>query len=97
MRHRVSGGCAAGLALAAGLAAVPADARTGRDEGARAALSRQPVRVVRDHRAPSETAGGGVTVSPTPSRSGGSSRSPVVRDHRGGCDRGVRRPGGCAS
>ena len=49
---------------------------------------------VRDHRGSS--GGGGVTVSNTPGRFGGYSRNPTIRDHRGGCDQGVRRPGGCA-
>jgi hypothetical protein len=99
MNHRVFGGCAVTLALGVALAALAgaAEARAAPDDGARAGVSRQPVRVTRDHRAPSGAAQGGVAVGTTPSRSGGSGRHPVVRDHRGGCERGVRRPGGCAS
>ena len=80
------------LALAAGSAA---EAQSGYGGGF--SVSRQPTPVIRDHRGSSGGQGGGVTVSDTPSRFGGHSRNQVIRDHRGGCDYGVRRRGGCAS
>ena len=80
------------LALIAGGAA---EAQSGYRSGY--SVSRQPTPVVRDHRGPSGMSGGGVTVSSPPARFGASSRNPAIRDHRGSCEFGVRRRGGCAS
>ena len=77
------------------VAAGAADARGGGFSGGGFSVSRLPTPVVRDHRVPSG-GGGGVIVSNTPGRFGSTSRNPVIRDHRGSCDLGIRRPGGCA-